>query len=174
MLLAKTRRVPIHVAFMKMKIWRYSHGFVKIKNAGDLLRRENKLINVDVCNEGSHASHAVSQRTSHADCLQKKNLLHSPTRRFCPFRGNRCSSFFWWVIGVRAILYKFTNMKNPKQTFINQSRWDPLKNAFMIVKVERKATVFRCPIPSSPTIPTINKYLEPYKSRRKKPNVLCS
>jgi len=71
-----------------------------------------------------------------------------------------------WLTGIQAILYEFTNMKNPKQIFINQSRWDPLKNACMMVKLKRKATVFRYPSPSFPTIPTIYKYRERYKSRR--------
>jgi len=69
-------------------------------------------------------------------------------------------------LGVRAILYKITNMKNPKQTFINHSRWDPLRNAFMMKKLEREATIFRYPIPSSSKIQTIIIYQKPNRSRR--------
>lgn len=150
--------------FWKKKKWR-SVGIAIIENAADTHQEENMWKVSQTSTEGSHGSHVVSQDTSHADCLKTKNLPHPPTPWFCTCRGNCCSSFGMAHRHSSQPLQIYEHEK-PKADIDYQSRWDPLKNTFMMVRVERKATVFRYPSPSSPTIPTLYKYREPCKSRR--------
>ena len=155
--------VPIYFAFAK--IWKYVCPFVQIKNASELLQSEDKGIKQIYPTKVPTLPTLFHSLLPMLIVFKIRIRLNPPTWRFCPFRGNRCSSF-GGLMGAQATLYKYTILKNPKPTFSSQLRWDPLSNACMMVRVEIKATVFRYLAPSSPTIPPIYKFLELYKSRR--------
>lgn len=102
--------------------------------------------------EVSHASHA---------CFYS----YFPRLEIALYRGNGSSSFKT-IHGVSGHPWQIIKPDKPQEDIHSQSRWDPLMTAFMMVKLKRKATVFRYPLPSSPKMLTIIIYQEPYKPRR--------